>query len=155
MTRGTQFLNNSKFASCKKMNKVAKVYGYMGQNRNLALKGYCPSCNKNKIKSLPYTKQQLEMEGKGIKKFFRIVWNKAIKPARKHVGSNILKNPERAFQIASQIGAASALKSSSAIMNASVQAGKIGITGRGIRGGKISALTDAYSGNGLYLGVPK
>ena len=40
------------------MTKVAKPYGYMGQNRNLALKGSCPSCNK--IKSLPYTKQQLE-----------------------------------------------------------------------------------------------
>ena len=69
---------------------------------NLALKGYCPSCNK--IKSLPYTNQQLEMEGNGIKKFFSNIWNKALKPAGKHIGTNIIKNPGRALQIASQIG---------------------------------------------------
>ena len=40
------FLNNSKCASCKKMNKVSRPQGYMGRNGNLALKGYCPSCNK-------------------------------------------------------------------------------------------------------------
>ena len=57
MTRGTQFLNNSKCASCKKMTEVSRPYGYIGQNRNLALKGYCPSCNRTK--SLPYTQQQL------------------------------------------------------------------------------------------------
>ena len=76
MTRGTQFLNNSKCASCKKMTKVSKPYGYMGQNRNLALKGGCSSCNRTK--SLPYTKQQLEMEGEGIKKFFSNVWKKQL-----------------------------------------------------------------------------
>ena len=30
MTRGTQFLNNSKCVSCKKMTKVSKPYGYIG-----------------------------------------------------------------------------------------------------------------------------
>ena len=125
----------------------------MGQNRNLALKGYCPSCNK--IKSLPYTKQQLEMEGNAIKKLFSNVWNKAIKPAGAHVEKNILKNPGRAFQIASQIGAAGATRDPAMIMNAGMPAGKFGITGKGIRGGKIYTLTDQYGGSGLYLRVPQ
>ena len=126
MTRGTQFLNNSKCASCKKMTKVSKPYGYMGQNRNLALKGGCSSCNR--IKSLPYTKQQLEMEGEGIKKFFKNVWNKAIKPAGATCWKNIAKNPGRALQVATQLGVAgaNAKKDPFALMNAGIQAGKFG-----------------------------
>ena len=50
------------------MNKVGRPYDNKGQIGNLALKGYCHSCNK--IKNLPYTKQQIDMEIEGIKKFF-------------------------------------------------------------------------------------
>ena len=39
-------------------------------------------------------------------------------------------------------------------MNAGVVAGNFGITGRGIRGGKIFTLTDQYGGSGLFLRVP-
>ena len=109
----------------------------------LYLKGYCHCCNK--IKSLPYTQQQLEMESEGIKKFFKNVWNKALKPVEKHVGKNIINNPTRAFQIASQIGAAAATKNSKAIMKAGMAAGKFGVSGKRVR---IGELTD---GSGLYL----
>ena len=118
----------------------------------LYLKGYCHCCNK--IKSLPYTPQQLEVEGEGIKKFFKNVWNKALKPAGTHVGKNIIKDPVRALQIASQLGASAASKNPTAIMNAGMQAGRFGISGRGmISGGKLVTLTDEYGGNGLYLKV--
>ena len=77
------------------------------KNRNLALKGGCSSCNRTK--SLPYTKQQLEMEGEGIKKLFSNVWKKKrLKPAGVHLGKNIAKNPGRALQVATQLGVASA-----------------------------------------------
>ena len=130
MTRGTQFINNSKCASCKKMTKVSKPYGYMGQNRNLALKGGCSSCNRTK--SLPYTNQQLEMEGEGIKNFFKNVWTKAIKPAGKHLGKNIAKNPGRALQVATQLGMASvnAKKDPFGLLNAGMQAGKFAVVGK-------------------------
>ena len=38
-------------------------------------------------RSLPYTKQQLDMEGEGIRKFFKNVWTKAIEL----VGTNVSK----------------------------------------------------------------
>ena len=68
MTRGTQFLNHSKCPFCKQQDRVSKPYGHMSQKGNLALRGYCPSCNKTK--SLPY-KQQLDMEGEGFKNSFQ------------------------------------------------------------------------------------
>ena len=69
----------------------------MGQNRNLALKGGCSSCNRTK--SLPYTNQQLEMEGQGIKKLFqKRIWTQSDKTSRKTCWtSNVLKNPGRAL----------------------------------------------------------
>ena len=66
---------------------------------------------------------------------------------------NILKNPSRALQIASQLGASAASKNPTAIMNAGMQAGRFGISGRGITGEKLVTLTDEYGGNGLYLKV--
>ena len=144
MTQGTQFLKNSKCNSCKKMTKVSKPYGYMGQKGNLALKGGCSSCNK--IKSLPYTKQELEMEGEGIKKFFSNVWKKAIKPAGVHFGKNIAKNPGRALQVATQLGVAgaNAKKDPFGLINAGMQTGNFAVKGKGV---KIAEMTD---GGGLY-----
>ena len=49
-TRGLILLNLSKCAYCKKMNKTIKP----SQKGNLALKGYCATCNHSK--SVPYTK---------------------------------------------------------------------------------------------------
>ena len=80
------------------------------------------------------------MEGEGIKKFFKNVWNKALKPIGTHVGKN---NPTRVFQIASQLGAAAATKNSKAIMNAGMQAGRFGVSSRGAV--KIGELTTSGS----------
>ena len=143
MTRGTKFLSNSKCA-CGSCGRTDRPFGHMTGSGGLYLKGYCHHCNK--VKSLPYTQQQLEMEGEGIKKFFKNVWNKALKPAGKHVAKNIINNPGRAFQIASQLGAAAATKNSKAIMNAGMQAGRFGVSGRGAV--KIGELT---TGEGLFL----
>ena len=41
------------------------------------------------------------MEGEGIRKFFKGVYNKVLKP----VGKKIIANPGRALQIATQLGA--------------------------------------------------
>ena len=80
------------------------------------------------------------MEGEGLKKFFKNVWNKALKPVGTHVGKNIIKNPVRAFQVASQLGAAAASKNPTAIMYAGMQAGKFSVSGRGAV--KIGELTN-------------
>ncbi len=116
MTRGTKFLSNSK-CKCGSCGRTDRPYGHMSGSGALYQKGYCHRCNK--VKSLPYTQQQLDMEGEGIKKFFKNVWNKALKPVVKHVGKNVLNNPARALQIASQIGMAGASKNPSAIKNSS------------------------------------
>ena len=141
MTRGTKFLSNSK-CSCGSCGRTDRPFGHMTGSGALYLKGYCHRCNK--VKSLPYTQQQLNIEGEGIKKFFKNVWNKALKPAAQHVGKNIIKNPVRAFQVASQLGAAAATKNPTAIMRAGMQAGKFGVSGKGVRVGDIN-------GMGLYL----
>ena len=67
MTRGTQFLNNSKCPCCKKQDRVSKPYGHMTENRNLFLKGFCPRCNNTKDLYL-ILKHQLDMEGERYKK---------------------------------------------------------------------------------------
>ena len=64
----------------------------------------------------------------------------------KHVGKNIISNPARAFQVASQVGAAASTRNPTAIMNAGMQFGRFGVSGRGAV--KIGELTD---GSGLYL----
>ena len=141
MTRGTKFLANSR-CRCGKYDRTDKPYGHMSGKGNLYLKGYCHSCRG--MKSLPYTPQQLEMEGEGIKKFFKNVWNKALKPIGKEVGQKILADPLGAFKVASQLGSATASRNPSAIMSAGMQAGKF-ISGKGV---KIGELT---TGGALYL----
>ena len=143
MTRGTKFLSNSKCA-CGTCGRTDRPYGHMTGSGGLYLKGYCHRCNK--VKSLPYTQQQLEMEGEGIRKFFKNVWNKALKPVGKHVGKNIISNPTRALQVASQVGAAAASKNPTAILNAGAQLGQFGFSGKGAV--KIGELTN---GGALYL----
>ena len=66
MTRGTKFLNNSK-CKCGCCGKTDRPYAHMSKSGHLYLKGYCHKFGKTK--SLPYTQEQLEMEGEGIKKF--------------------------------------------------------------------------------------
>ena len=73
MTRGTKFLTNSN-CKCGTCGRTDRPYGHMTGSGGLYLKGYCHRCNK--IKSLPYTQQQLEMEGEGIKKFLRMFGTK-------------------------------------------------------------------------------
>ncbi len=142
MTRGTKFLSNSK-CKCGSCGRTDRPYGHMSGSGALYLKGYCHRCNK--VKSLPYTQQQLDMEGEGIKKFFKNVWNKALKPAGKYVGKNIVNNPARALQIASQIGMAGASKNPAAIMKG-LKAGRLAVSGRGAV--RIGQLT---TGEGLFL----
>ena len=142
MTRGTKFLSNSKCA-CGTCGRTDRPYGHMTGSGGLYLKGYCHCCNK--IKSLPYTQQQLEMEGEGIKKFFKNVWNKALKPVGKHVGKNIINNPGRALQVASQVGAAASSRNPNAIMNAGMQLGQFGFSGKSVRIGELT------TGGALYL----
>ena len=141
MTRGTNFLNKSK-CRCGLHGKANRPYGTKG-GVNYYLKGHCPSCNK--VKSLPFTQAQLDVEGEGIKKFFKKVYNKVLKPVGTHVGKNIISNPMRALQIGTQLGMAAASRNPKMIMNAGMQAGKFGATGKGI---KIGELTQ---GGALYL----
>ena len=143
MTRGTNFLKSSKCA-CGRIGTANRPFGHQTKSGRFYLKGRC-GCQK--IKSLPYTPQQLEMEGDRICKFFKRVYNKVLKP----VGKKIIAKPGRAIQIGAQLGAAAASKNPKAIMNAGMQAGKFGITGNGMKGGKILTLTDNYGGQGLYL----
>ena len=143
MTRGTKFLSNSN-CKCGTCGRTDRPYGHMSDSGGLYLKGYCQRCNKTK--SPPYTQQQLDMECEGIKKFFKKVWNKALKPVCTHVGKNIINNPTRVSQIASQLGAAAATKNSKANMIAGMQAGRFGVSGRGAV--RIGELTN---GSGLYL----
>ena len=143
MTRGTQFLSNSK-CRCGMIGRTNRPFGHMTGSGAMYLKGYCHQCNK--MKQLPYTPQQLEMEGEGIKKFFKNVYNKVLKPAGQHVGKNIASNPLRALQVATQLGAAAATKNPKMIMNAGLQAGKVSVSGN--VSVKIGELTN---GAGLYL----
>ena len=142
MTRGTKFLNNSK-CNCGRYDRTDRPYGHITQGGALFLKGYCRSCNGRK--SLPYTKEQLDLEGDGVKKFFEDVWTKAMKPLGKNVGAKILNDPVKAFQVASQVGASLATENLQAIMNAGLQAGRFVTKGGAV---KIRHLT---SGEGLFL----
>ena len=142
MRRGTKFLNNSK-CKCGCCGRTDRPYGHMSQSGHLYLKGYCHKCGKTK--SLPYTKEQLEMEGEGVRKLFKTVWNKAIKPLAKEVGKNILNNPGRALQVASQLGTAGMSRNPGAIARASANAARFGVTGNGVR------LSELTNGGALYL----
>ena len=75
-------------------------------------------------KSLPYTKEQLDLEGEGIKTFFKDVWMKGIEPLGKNMTKNVLKDPIGAFQLASQVGSAVTSRNPQAIMKAGLQAGR-------------------------------
>ena len=48
-------------------------------------------------RALPYTKAQLDVEGSGIKSFFKGVYNKVIKPLGKEAIKNISKDPMKAL----------------------------------------------------------
>ena len=108
------------------------------------MKGHCPSCNK--VKSLPFTQAQLDVEGEGIKKFFKNVYNKVLKPVGTHVGKNIAKNPLKALQTGVALGSALASKNPQAIMQAGVFAERFAVKGGAV---KIADLTT--DGKGLYL----
>ena len=75
---------------------------------------------------------------------------KQLKPAGEHVGKNILKNPGRALQIASQIGKASATRNPAALMNAgnsSRENWSPELLEKELKvGSKILTLTDQYGG---------
>ena len=141
MTRGTKFLNNSK-CNCGRHDRTVRPYGHITQGGALYLRGYCRVCNGKK--SLPYTQEQLELEGEGIKKFFKNVWTKAIKPLGKNMTKNVLKDPIGAFQVASQIGASAASKSPQAMLTSAMQAGKF-LSAKGVKIG------DLTNGGSLYL----
>ena len=117
------------------------------ESRNLFLKGFCPSCNK--VKSLPYTKHQLDMEGAGIKSFFKGVYNKVIKPLGREAIKNITKDPMKALQTSVALGSAIGSKNPQMIMKAGLNSGKFLTTGGAV---KIGELTN---GAGLYIHRPK
>ena len=58
---------------------------------------------------------------------------------------NLIANPDRALEVATQLRAAAASKNSKAIMSAGMQAGNICITGKGVKIG------DLTTGGLLYL----
>ena len=141
MTRGTKCLSNSK-CNCGLHDRTVRPYGHITGSGALFLKGYCRSCNGKK--SLPYTKEQLDLEGDGIKKFFKNVWTKGIKPMGRKVGAKILNDPPKAFRVASQIGAAATSKNPQAMLTSAMQAGKF-LSAKGVKIG------DLTSGGSLYL----
>ena len=142
MTRGTKFLSNSK-CNCGRLDRTLRPYGHVTGSGNRFLKGFCRSCNGRK--SLPYTKEQLDFEGEGIKKFFKVVWTKGIKPLGKNMTKNVLKDPIGAFQLASQVGSAVTSRNPQAIMKAGIPASRFVTKGGAV---KIGTLT---SGQGLNL----
>ena len=97
-SRGNKFLKIQNVFIVKRLIKTVKPYGHMSDKGYLALKGSCASCNHVK-ESLPYTKQQLDMEGQGIKKFFKGVYNKVFKPLGREAIKNISKDPMKALQV--------------------------------------------------------
>ena len=142
-SRGNKFLNHSKCGYCKKTNKTVKPYGHMSDKGYLSLKGSCASCSHTK--SLPYTKTQLDVEGSGIKSFFKGVYNKVIKPLGKEAIKNISKDPMKALQTSIALGSAIGSKNPQMIMKAGINSGKFLTTGGAV---KIGELTN---GTGLYL----
>ena len=98
MTRGTQFLNNSKCPCCKKHNKVSRPYGHMTENKNLFLKGYCPSCKKKQNHCLTLNNSLVWRE-KELKNSLKIVYNKVLKPTGREAIKNISKDPMKTLQI--------------------------------------------------------
>ena len=129
--------------NCGRYGRTDRPYGHITQGGALSLRGYCRSCNGKK--SLPYTQEQLDVEGEGIKKFLKDVWTKGIKPRGKNVGKKILNDPVKAFQLAAQVGLAVTSRNPQAIMNAGLQTSRFITKGGAV---KIGELT---SGQGLYL----
>ena len=130
MTRGKNLLKSSK-CSCGRVCATDNPYGHMSGKGKLYLKG---NCGCKRTKSLPYTHQHLEMEGEGMKKIFKGVYNKVLKP----VGKEIIANPGRALQVTTQLGAKLASKNPKAIASAGMQAGKFGVTGNGVKIGDLA-----------------
>ena len=90
------------------------------------LQGFCHSCNGRK--SLPYTKQQLDLEGDGIKKLFKDEWTKALKPLSKIVGKNC-----RSLQSCYQIGSDTASRNPQALLLSSIMHAGRFVAGKGIK----------------------
>ena len=129
MTRGTNFLNKSK-CRCGLHGKANRPYGTKG-GVNYYLKGHRPSCNK--VKSLPFTQAQLDVEGEGIKRIFKKVYSRVLKPVGTHIGKNISKNPMKALQTGVALGSALASKNPQAIMQAGVSAGRFAVKGGAVK----------------------
>ena len=124
----------------------------MTESRNLFLKGFCPKFNK--VKSLPYTKQQLDMEGEGIKNFFKNVYNKVLKLIGSEAIKNIKRDPMKALKIGTQLGSAIAIKNLHLLLWKLVcKSGKFSVLGQGVpKGGAIKIADMNYSAAGsLYL----
>ena len=90
------------------------------------MKGRCKECNR--VKKLPYTEDQLSVEGEGIKKLFKELYKKVVKP----VGKRIAKNPGRALEIISDFGEAYVTKDIDKAVNTVSNSLKYLKTGKGL-----------------------
>ena len=116
------------------------IRGDVAKNGKKYLKGTCTTCGRTKSLFV----SDATIQGEGLGSFF-----KELGKMGKKVGQNIVKNPEKALNVAMNLGMAGATKSPSAILSAGTQAGKFLATGKGVR---IGTLTD---GSGLYLTKPR
>ena len=74
------------------------------------------------------------MEGEGVEEIFERCHNKMLK----QVGKKLLSNPGCFLENGLQLGSAVASKKHEVIYNTGMQAGIIGVTGRGLRFAKVT-----------------
>ena len=125
-TRGERFMNHSQCKYCECKTKTDHLIGHRTEQGNLFLKGQCEKCHH--VKKLPYTEDQLAVEGEGIKRFFVNVYNKAIKPVVKKVA----KNPGKALDIIAKFGEAYVSKDPIRAANTLSESIKYLKTGQGV-----------------------
>ena len=126
-----KFKSNSYCVGGRHYSATDNIYGSTKYNNKKQtniklLNGTCTKCNRKKSQIV--SDQTIEAEG--LKDFFKL-----IKKGTKNVGKKILNNPERALQLAQQIGSAAITKNPALIASTAPD-----------------VLKFVHKGQGLYLG---
>lgn len=117
--------------NCKRKTQSKNLTGHIAENDRRYVKANCSVCGKGKSKFV----SDSEIKGEGISDLF-----KKVKKAAKTVGTHIMNNPSRAFELGQQSVMAAISKNPAAMAAVAPQLAKFAVTGKGTKTGK-----------GLYL----
>lgn len=111
----------------KRKTNTLNVTAHIAVNGAKYIKGKCASCGRVKTRFV----SDQEIAGEGLGSFFKKIAKK-VAPAVKHVGKNIINNPQRAFELGQQSVVAAMTRNPAAIAAMAPQLGKFAVTGKGV-----------------------